>query len=286
MLGRAMTRLVDAQSRWAQPLGERLVAIISPVFARLPSIKDLLNGTWLGHPLHATLTDVPIGALTLMVVLDLVRQDGAADIALSIGIVTMIAAAFSGSADYVDTHGRSRTVATVHASVMIAALLVLLVSLGLRLAGDDLRPLGIVVGLAGYLVLLAGAFAGGEIVFSHGYPVDRHAWRSPPREWRRLDVDDVPAGRPVAAKVGSESIVLVRQGDAIHALAAVCAHAGGPLAEGSIEDGCVVCPWHGSSFDLTTGERRRGPSVYDQPRFEVRRGAEGGFEARAVRDGD
>jgi hypothetical protein len=64
--------------------------------------------------------------------------------------------------------------------------------------------------------------------------------------------------------------VLVRIGDTIHAMHAVCAHAGGPLAEGTVVDGCVECPWHGSRFRLEDGRARRGPTVYDQPAYEIR----------------
>jgi hypothetical protein len=42
-------------------------------------------------------------------------------------------------------------------------------------------------------------------------------------------------------------------------IAAVCPHLGGPLAEGTVEDGCVTCPWHGYRFDLRTGRCVSGP---------------------------
>jgi nitrite reductase/ring-hydroxylating ferredoxin subunit len=154
-------------------------------------------------------------------------------------------------------------------------------SLILRLAGEDSRGLGVLMGFAGYVVLIAGAYLGGEIVFTLGQQVDRHAWRAPSGSWQRLDVDDIPEGRPARAHAGEQPLVLVRDGDAIHALHDVCAHAGGPLAEGTIVDGCIVCPWHGSRFELTTGARRQGPTLYDQPRYEVRPAGDGGYEARA-----
>jgi nitrite reductase/ring-hydroxylating ferredoxin subunit/uncharacterized membrane protein len=252
---------------------------------RVPSLRDALNGTWLGHPLHAAVTDVPIGSLTLMLVLDVLGQHGAADIALGVGILTMLVAALTGSADLADMRGRTRMVTTVHATAMVVALLMLLASLGLRLAGEDGRGLGVLIGLAGYLVLIAGAYVGGEIVFTLGHQVDRHAWRAPSGSWQRLDVDDIPEGRPVQAHAGTQTLVLVREGDAIQALHDVCAHAGGPLAEGKFVDGCIECPWHGSRFELTTGARRRGPTLYDQPRYEVRAAEDGGFEARATARG-
>jgi nitrite reductase (NADH) small subunit len=40
-----------------------------------------------------------------------------------------------------------------------------------------------------------------------------------------------------------------------------CPHEGGPLAEGSIEDGKVVCPWHAYAFDPCTGENAEDPEV-------------------------
>lgn len=80
--------------------------------------------------------------------------------------------------------------------------------------------------------------------------------------------------------MGAEPLVLHRERGTIHALHATCAHAGGPLDKGTLVDGCVECPWHGSRFRLADGHVARGPAVYDQPRYEVRPTAEGGLEAR------
>lgn len=273
-------RLIEVQSRWARPLGDRLGGWVSPLLGRSPALKDWLNGTWLGHPLHAASTDIPVGALTLMLILDLLGQDAGADIALGVGLLGMLAVAASGSADFVDTQGRARTMSTVHAVLMVVALLVLLVSLGLRVTGEDGRGLGVILGFVGYLVLIAGAYVGGEIVFSLGNQVNRHAWRSAPGSWQRLDVDVIPEGRPVAVKAGSQPLVVVREGQTVRALHGRCAHADGPLADGALEGDSVVCPWHGSRFELASGRVRRGPSPYDQPRYEIRATDDGGYEAR------
>lgn len=286
MLTRALNRLVDAQDRWARPLGRTVDGWLSPLLGRMQSLKGFLNGTWLGHPLHAAITDVPVGALTLMLILDILGQDAAADIALGIGILTMIAAAAAGSADFTDTHGRPQMVSTVHATAMVVALLVLVGSLVLRFAGGDARGLGDILGFAGYAVLIVGTYLGGEVVYALGTQVNRHAWRSGgARSWQPLEVDEVPEGEPVQARLGSQPLVLVRQGDTIHALHDKCAHADGPLSEGAIVDGCIECPWHGSRFELETGAHRRGPTLYDQPRYEVRRTDVGAYEARRVASG-
>lgn len=280
MFSRTLDRLIDVQGRWARPLGDRVDGWLTPWLARKPALKDLLNGTWLGHPLHAAGTDVPVGALTLMLILDLLGQEAAADIALGVGLLTMLAVAATGSADFADTHGRSRMVSTVHATTMVIALLVLVTSLIFRITGDDGRGLGVILGFVGYFVLIAGAYVGGEVVFALGNQVNRHAWSSPTDSWQRLDVDDIPEGQPVPAQAGAQPLVLVRQGEDVRALHGRCAHAGGPLADGSITDGCVVCPWHGSRFELDSGAVRRGPALYDQPRYEVRSTADGGYEVR------
>ncbi|MBA2570453.1 MAG: Rieske (2Fe-2S) protein, partial [Chloroflexi bacterium] len=103
--------------------------------------------------------------------------------------------------------------------------------------------------------------------------------------WQALDVTDIPEGVPVKARAGAQSLVLVRQGDTVHALHEVCAHAGGPLSEGKVVDGCIECPWHGSRFELASGYKKRGPSTFDQPRYEVRQSASGGWEALRVTSG-
>jgi nitrite reductase/ring-hydroxylating ferredoxin subunit len=54
------------------------------------------------------------------------------------------------------------------------------------------------------------------------------------------------------------------------AIAATCSHLGGPLDEGKRDGDTVVCPWHGSRFDLCTGEVQGGPAVYPQSRYETR----------------
>ena len=284
MIGRLLTRMLLAQRGWAQPLGDFNVRWLGAIFRRMWTIKDLLHGKWLGHSIHAAITDAPIGALTLVIVFDILDLRAAADIALGFGILAMLAAAVAGAADYVDTDDDTRMVATVHATLMTTALVLYVVSLVMRLGppGAD-RTIAIVVSVVAYLVLVAGAWTGGEVVYALGNMVNRHAWRFGSKsDWMKLDVTDVPEGTPVAAKAGQQSLVLVRQGDRIYALHALCAHAGGPLAQGRIVDGCIECPWHYSRFELANGRRKRGPTTFDQPSYDVRAAAGGGWEARRV----
>ncbi|HVA86677.1 MAG TPA: Rieske 2Fe-2S domain-containing protein [Candidatus Saccharimonadales bacterium] len=279
-MARFLTRIIDGQGVWARPLGDFVHGIVNWLFHHMKPVHNFLNGTWLGHPLHALLTDVPIGAFTLTIVLDVANQRQAADIALVLGILSMLAAAVAGYADYADTDGLARQRATVHSTLMVGALVIYIVSAVLRWGNPVDRTAAIVTSIVAYLILSAGAYVGGDVVYALGNMVDRHAFRSRGTKWAHLDAPaDVPEGVPTKAKSGAQTMVLVRRGDTVFALHDTCAHAGGPLSEGHIVDGCIECPWHGSRFDLATGNLKRGPSVYDQPRYEVRR-TDTGWEAR------
>jgi len=284
---RAITSLIDSQESWAKPIGEKLFHWIGEIFDATRPLKDLLNGTWLGHPVHPALTDVPVGAMTVAALLDVAGQERAADVAVATGVAAMTASAVTGAADAVDTYGHEQVYATVHATLMASSLVAYTGSLVLRLGPRALRPLAVATSMAGYAALTAGAYVGGELVFKQGNQVNRHAFEATSTKWKALDVSEVPAGKLVKAKAGTDAIVLYRaaDGDPILALHAVCAHAGGPLDKGTLVDGCVQCPWHGSRFRLEDGHIQRGPAVYDQPAFEVRETAEGGLEARRVPSG-
>lgn len=275
-----LLRAVD-RAGWADAVGEPLGRAISDALGRGP-VKDFLNGRWLGHPLHPALTDLPVGALVVATALDLAGEADGADAALLVGIGGMTAAAAAGIADYADTAGTTRRRSTVHAALMTSTLGLALASLGLRLAGAALRPLAVALSILSLGTLTAGAWLGGEIVYGLGNGVDRHAWYHGRRGWRRLAVGELLDGTPTRADLEGIPLVLVRDGGSVRALHDTCAHAGGPLSEGRVSEGCIVCPWHGSTFRLTDGHVVGGPSSYDQPAFEVRATSDGGWEARAL----
>ena len=189
-MGHLLARVIAAQDRWARPLGDFNHRWLSALFRPIRPIRNLLNGVWLGHPLHAAATDIPIGTLLLVVVLDLIGQPAAADIALVATILFMLAAAVTGAADYTDTDGTARVRATTHSTLMVVALLVLLVSLGLRAGSPTDRTIPIGLGIVGFLIVVGGAYVGGDVVYLLGNMVSRHAWRGagievdPPRHRR------------------------------------------------------------------------------------------------------
>jgi nitrite reductase/ring-hydroxylating ferredoxin subunit/uncharacterized membrane protein len=291
VLARFLIRTMDAQAVWTKPLGDLTHRFLHWLFHKMPAVRDLLNGRWLGHPLHAVLTDVPIGVLFLVIVFDVLAMPEAAAWTLGFGILAMLGAALAGMADYADTDGRARERATLHATLMVVALVGYVVSLLMRVdarAGflDPVPGAAIWLSVLSFLILSAGAYVGGDVAYYLGNMVNRHAFRGAGAKWIALEPAEVdgdgriPEGRPIKAKLGINQLVLVRQGDRVLALHDTCAHAGGPLNEGKLVDGVIECPWHFSRYRLENGNNVRGPSVYDQPAYEVRARDGGGWEAR------
>jgi nitrite reductase/ring-hydroxylating ferredoxin subunit/uncharacterized membrane protein len=278
VLHNAIERILQAQAFWADPLGKVFVAIFAALYRPIPVIKDLLNGVWLGHPLHPAITDVPIGAYVVALVLDLSGQRSAATGAIGVGIVFMVLAALAGYADYIDLEGKPRRFGTIHSSLMLVALVLYLVSFVLRL-GAVSSPAEVWLAAIGLLIVLTSAYVGGELVYNLGTQVDRHAWRGGGTKWTPLDVTDIPADKPVKVKAGAQTLVVVRRGTGLEALHDVCAHQGCSLSDGKIVGETIECPCHGSRYRLRDGIVVRGPAVFDQPHFEVRE-AEGKIEVR------
>lgn len=285
-MARFLARLAALNDGWARPFGEFNHRWTNALFRTITPIRDLLQGRWLGHPVHAAVTDIPIGMLLGSVILDLIGQPTAADITLVGAILFMVASAVAGLADYSETEGAALTRATLHATVMTVALVILIVSAFLRWGAPVDRTVPIVLSIIGFLLVTVGAFVGGEVVYVMGNMVSRHAFRGAGTKWIRLDTGELtdlqqlPEATPTKMRAGINDLVVIRTGDQLHALHAVCAHAGGPLHEGRVVDGCIECPWHASRFRLTDGLARRGPTVYDQPAYEIRAAEAGGYEIR------
>jgi apoptosis-inducing factor 3 len=74
-------------------------------------------------------------------------------------------------------------------------------------------------------------------------------------------LEELPEGGFVRGRVDAEDAILVRHGDALHAVGAFCTHYHGPLADGMIVGDTVRCPWHHACFSLRTGEALRAPAL-------------------------
>jgi len=69
------------------------------------------------------------------------------------------------------------------------------------------------------------------------------------------------AGEVREFTAGGHPYCVANVGGTIAVLDGVCPHEEGPLGEGSIESGRVVCPWHGYAFDVRTGESQDDPQM-------------------------
>lgn len=81
---------------------------------------------------------------------------------------------------------------------------------------------------------------------------------------------DVPNGRMKKVVVEGRPILLVNSEGQFYAIGSVCTHMGGPLDQGILDGHEVQCPWHGSRFDLKTGQVKRGPAGRPEPVYEVK----------------
>ena len=263
---------------WLDAIAERLQAAVAAAFSAGGDagrrVRDALHGTWFGHPLHPALTAVPLGAWTTAALLDSMndrrgRLSPAADTAITIGIAGAVGAAATGITDWHHTTGDDRRVGLTHGLLNTAALALYVTSLVLRRRGE--RDTARLVSGLGLLVASGAGYLGGHLVFRRRLGVD-HAPR--PGAWDDfvdvLDNQELQEGKPHRVEARGVPLVLVRRGTEIHALADQCAHLGGPLSEGSLEDCAIRCPWHGSKFSLETGEVIEGPSTFAQPCFDVR----------------
>jgi nitrite reductase/ring-hydroxylating ferredoxin subunit/uncharacterized membrane protein len=264
----------------------RVQAVARSAAERAPGAKDVLGGTWLGHPLHPLLTDVVVGAWTSALFLDLFGGRGGregADRLLAAGIVAAVPTSAAGLADFSDLRGDSRRAGTVHAAGNAAALVLQALSLSARRRGNRRR--GVALSTAAYGLAGASAWLGGHLSYGLGVGVNQTAFDELPGEWTAvLDESDVPEGKLVGADADGVGVLLVSRNGRIHALADRCSHRGCALHEGELHGDEIVCRCHGSTFALD-GSLVKGPSVYPQPRLEVRT-QDGRIEVRRPREDD
>jgi nitrite reductase/ring-hydroxylating ferredoxin subunit len=83
-------------------------------------------------------------------------------------------------------------------------------------------------------------------------------------------VADFPEGTMKKVVLGGEDVLVTYLGGKFYAISNSCTHRGGPLNEGELEDGKVVCPWHGGEFDVMTGKVVTPPPMKDAASFDVR----------------
>jgi len=289
--------IVSAITRqdWLEPAEDRLQKLLNEGFARGGSggqkIKNVLHGTWLGHPLHVILTDVPIGAWTAGLVFDFLESSSgrrefaaAADASITIGLVGAAGAAITGLTDWQDVDPPARRVGLVHGLLNLFGTSLFLASRVMRKRNS--RAAGRRLAIFGYTVATAAAYLGGNLVYEQQIGVDHASGQKLPEKFEKvLAESELPDGKLKRAEHNGVPILLVRRGKQIFALAETCSHLGGPLSEGKLSGDSVQCPWHGSRFALEDGRVLDGPAVHPQPCLKARI-RDGQVEVRKITDSD
>jgi nitrite reductase/ring-hydroxylating ferredoxin subunit/uncharacterized membrane protein len=270
-LSEGITDAVESMTR-LDALGRAVLGWFSNL-VRSGTLKDALSGTWLGHPAHPMLTDIPIGAWTSAFVLDVLggeERRRAADTLIGVGVLAALPTALTGLSDLADvTTQDQRVVGTAHAIGNVTAVTAYSVAYVLRRRGH--RGLGTALSTVGAAVASGAGFLGGHLSYRKGLGVDQTAFDRPVREWTDvMDSESLPEGTARRVEVSGTDVMIYRETERLYALANRCSHRGGPLHKGRIEGGEVRCPWHLSTFSLEDGSVIRGPATAPQPVLEAR----------------
>ncbi len=272
---------VIKKQNWLEPIADRLQPTVAAALAADgpigPKVANILHGTWLGHPLHVVLTDVPLGSWTTAAVLDVLEErtgnraiGRGADAAIAVGLVGAAGSAITGLADWSRIGGgQTRRIGLSHGLLNATATACYMTSLFLRRAHS--RSAGRRFALLGLIVSSVAAYLGGHLVYKEKLGVDHTADYSPPENFVPVLAEaELHENQLRRVNANGMPVLLVRKSQRIYAIAETCAHLGGPLSEGKLEDTTVRCPWHGSRFSLEDGSVVDGPSVHAQPVLEVR----------------
>jgi nitrite reductase/ring-hydroxylating ferredoxin subunit/uncharacterized membrane protein len=235
-----------------------------------------------GHPLHPAFISYPFALLTTafgFAAAGMVsRKREFADVSHRLvppGIATGLLAASAGIIDYVYTvppQSSASRRATKH-GLLNATALGLFTASWLIGRNNRRRALPLALQGAGTALMSVAGWIGGTLVFRNQIGVDhRYANAGKWRESSLRHADErafVSATGPLEVDqmtlvhAGSERIVVARTEQGAVAFGDRCTHRGGPLSDGVLICGTVQCPWHGSQFDVRTGEVKCGPA--EQP---------------------
>jgi nitrite reductase/ring-hydroxylating ferredoxin subunit/uncharacterized membrane protein len=240
------------------------------------ALRDALHGVWLGHPLHPVLTDVPIGMWSAAAVLDLVPGTGPASTTLlATGCAAAVPTVVTGWADWSQLNTPHQRVGVVHAVANGIALGLYAASVGARVKGHTIR--GKALSYAGLSAMAVGGYLGGHLAFRQAAGANHISDTADifPSGWQSAGrFEDYDDGVPTKKSVAGVDLLVVRRGQHVDVLRNKCSHLSGPLSDGEFSvvegQGCIVCPWHSSTFRLSDGAVVHGPATAPQQRFETR----------------
>lgn len=238
-------------------------------------VKDALHGVWLGHPLHPALAQLTLGSFLSAAIID--AAGGApreSSRLIAVGAAAALPTALAGWADYGDAHEEQQRLGIVHAALNGAAVTGFIGVLALRSRGRAAGGLSVLAGA----VAGAAAALGGHMAYKQALGAN-HAEQVPhigPGTWQALgDVADFPDGAPVRRQAGDVPVMVLRRDSDVRVLSDTCPHLAAPMHDGELAaapDGSatIVCPWHGSAFDIADGSVVHGPATAPLPCFDTR----------------
>jgi len=278
MGSQTIANIIDKQT-WIDAAGDPVQKVVKETLRQAMPVKDFLHGTWLGHPLHPVLTDIPVGAWTLAMMLDAFeamsgREElgAGADFAIGVGLLGAVASAVTGIADWSETDFRAKKVGVVHALFNVAATTLYTASWIMR-GRKKTRRSGVGLSTLAYMLASGGAYLGGHLVFAEQIGVDHTATSDatqPEKFTTVMKVADLADDKPTRVVAEGIAICLVKRGDKIFGITDTCPHLGGPLSEGKLVGDAIECPWHQSQLALEDGSIVSGPTTYPARCFDVR----------------
>ena len=233
-----------------------------------------------GHPLHPILVSFPIaffiGTLGFDVLGLLYSRNEFHNTAMYLeiaGIGFGLLAALPGIIDYifiVPPKSSAKKRATKHALVNSLMLIIFGAALVLRLQENISFNLIIGLEITGVILLSIAGSLGGTLVYRNQIGVDiRYAdagkWKeeyidSVQEEIKVAGTDELKTNQMKLVHINGKRIVIARTEKGYTAFDDHCTHRGGSLAGGAMICGTVQCPWHGSQFDVYTGNVTAGPA--------------------------
>jgi nitrite reductase/ring-hydroxylating ferredoxin subunit/uncharacterized membrane protein len=239
------------------------------------------------HPIHPMLIPFPFAFLTgawgFRVASALSENEDLKTVSrylVPTGLVAGLLAAVPGVLDYlgsVPPQSSARQRATKHALFNVGSLTLF----ALSWLADRKRRRGLPLALetAGTATLCVGGWMGGTLAYRNQIGVD-HRYANAGK-WQEADVDGEKTDALEAVSrglemnqmklvhVGGSRVAVGRTGKGYVAFQDRCTHKGGPLSDGVLMCGTVQCPWHGSQFDVHTGEVKAGPAEVKIETYDV-----------------
>ena len=240
------------------------------------------------HPLHPILVNFPIAFFTGTLIFDalaLVTSSTEFLITASwlniAGIIGALCAAIPGFIDFlyaVPPHSSAKKRAAKHGITNVTVLLLFVVAYCLR-DNETPRTIILVIEFVAAVLLGIAGWMGGTLVYRNQIGVDiRYAQAG---KWKEIELDEknsvivnevtgLKENQMILLRARDRRLVLTKIGDSFVAFDDRCTHRGGSLAGGSMICGTVQCPWHGSHFDVTTGNVKAGPAATSIKTYEVK----------------